>query len=119
MDFAQGQGPQGDRRLVHEGQGIAGCRARADIGSVALGDKERGYAIILLPGDSIEHPERLQMHFEVGDVDAEYDRLKRLGVEFDEPPEDQPWGWRHAYTHDPVGHTVELCTPLADAKLRK
>ena len=32
------------------------------------------------------------MHFEVADVDAEYNRLKRLGVEFDEPPEDQALG---------------------------
>jgi len=89
---------------------------RSDIGSVALGSKEHGYAIILLPGESIDHPEKLQMHFHVRDVDAEYNRLKKLGVQFDEPPEDQPWGWRHAYMHDPAGHTVELCTPLANAK---
>ena len=57
-------------------------------------------------GQNSEHPEKLQMHFEVADVDAEYNRLKRLGVEFDKPLEDQPWGWRHAYTHDPVGRTV-------------
>ena len=93
--------------------------SRPDMGGIALGDRERGYAIILLPGESIEHPERLQMHFEVADVDAEYDRLRRQGVEFDEPPADQPWGWRHAYTHDPVGHTVELCTPLTNAQLRR
>lgn len=56
------------------------------------------------------------MHFPVTDVDAEYDRLTKRGIKFDEPPENKPWGWRHAYTHDPAGHTVELCTPLAEAK---
>ncbi len=78
--------------------------------------EDLGYAIILLPGESIDHPEKLQMHFPVKDVDAEYDRLRNLGIQFDEPPEDKPWGWRHVYTHDPAGHTVELCTPLAEAK---
>ena len=54
--------------------------------------------------------------FPVRDVDAEYRRLRKL-IQFDEPPEDQPWSWRHGYTHGPAGHTVELCTPLEDAKL--
>jgi catechol 2,3-dioxygenase-like lactoylglutathione lyase family enzyme len=89
---------------------------RKDIGAIALGSKERGPAIILLPGESVGHPEKLQMHFPVADVDAEYDRLKKRGIPFDEPPADKPWGWRHAYTRDPAGHTVELCTPTARAK---
>jgi catechol 2,3-dioxygenase-like lactoylglutathione lyase family enzyme len=92
--------------------GLQVVGARDDMGSVALGSKNLGYAIILLPGESVDHPEKLQMHFPVKDVDTEYDRLRKLGIEFDEPPEDKPWGWRHAYTHDPAGHTVELCTPL-------
>ncbi len=80
-----------------------------------LSVRDHGAAIILLPGDPLEHPERLQMHFHVPDVDAEYERLKREGVKFDEAPNDKPWGWRHAYTRDPVGHTVELCSPLPGA----
>jgi catechol 2,3-dioxygenase-like lactoylglutathione lyase family enzyme len=89
---------------------------RRDIGSVALGSKEHGPAIILLPSENIGHPDKLQMHFPVADVDAEYDRLKKLGIQFDEPPGHKPWGWRHAYTHDAAGHTVELCTPIAGAE---
>jgi predicted enzyme related to lactoylglutathione lyase len=69
---------------------------RPDMGAIALGTEEHGPAIILLPGESIEHADRLQMHFPVPDVDAEYNRLLKLGVQFDEPPEDKPWGWRHA-----------------------
>ncbi len=34
---------------------------------------------------------------------------------FNGPPTDIPWRWRHAYTHDPAGYTVELVTPLPDA----
>jgi hypothetical protein len=67
-------------------------------------------------GDSISKPQKLQMHFPVADVDAEYDRLSRLGLKFDELPEDRPpWDWRHDYPHDPVGHKFELCTALPSA----
>lgn len=69
-----------------------------------------------MPGASVEHPERLQMHFAVPDVDAEYDRLQQEGVQFSEPPKDMPWPWRHAYTSDPAGHTVELMSPLPEAE---
>ena len=89
---------------------------RKDIGSIALGSKEHGPAIILLPSENIGHPDKLQMHFPVADVDAEYDLLKKRGIQFDEPLEHKPWGWRHAYTHDAAGHTVELCTPIAGAE---
>jgi uncharacterized glyoxalase superfamily protein PhnB len=85
----------------------------------ALGSKEEGAAMILLPGQPFDHPERLQMHFQVPNVDEAYERMKREGVEFDEPPADQPWGWRHAYTRDPVGHTVEICSPLPNANFKK
>jgi catechol 2,3-dioxygenase-like lactoylglutathione lyase family enzyme len=57
----------------------------------------------------------VQLHFHVPDVDAEYERLKVEGVEFEEPPRDMPWRWRHAYTRDPAGHTVEIYSPLPDA----
>jgi catechol 2,3-dioxygenase-like lactoylglutathione lyase family enzyme len=97
----------------HEVTGLETVGERKDIGSVALGSQGRGLAIILLRGDGVSDPDKLQIHFAVPDVDAKYNRLKKLGIKFDEPPEDKPWGWRHAYTHDPAGHTVELCTPLA------
>jgi catechol 2,3-dioxygenase-like lactoylglutathione lyase family enzyme len=93
-----------------------GGRGRTHEYWVAVASKEKGYATILLPGESIDPPEKFQMHFPVTDVDAEYNRLKKLGIHFDEPPQDQPWGWRHAYTHDPAGHTVVRRTPLANAK---
>jgi catechol 2,3-dioxygenase-like lactoylglutathione lyase family enzyme len=83
---------------------------REEIGARALGSSEYGPALILIPGDQLDRPESLQLHLHVPDVDAEYERLKGEGVQFEEPPRNRPWGWRHAYTKDPAGHTVELCS---------
>jgi predicted enzyme related to lactoylglutathione lyase len=73
--------------------------------------------MVLLPGEKIEHPDRLQIRFAVPDVDAAYDRLTKAGVKFHEFPRDMPWRWRRAYTTDPAGHTVELCSPLPNARI--
>jgi hypothetical protein len=116
LDIAPSAGPKGNRQLVQASNRIAGGRRTRGHWLGGARDQRTCYAIVLLPGESIDQPEKVQMHFPVADVDAEYDRLRRLGIRFDGPPEDQPWGWRHAYTHDPAGHTVELCTPLANAK---
>lgn len=99
--------------------GLAVLGTREDLGTQMLGNAELGAALIFLPGDPLDHPERVQMHFQVADVDAEYERLKKEGVEFEGPPQDMPWRWRHAYTRDPAGHTVELCSPLPDAHFRQ
>ena len=89
---------------------------RSDIGSVVVGNRKQGRALVLIPGEPLEHPDRLQIHFAVPDVDAEYARLKSNGIDFKAEPKDMPWRWRHAYTNDPAGHTVEICSPLPDAK---
>lgn len=44
--------------------------------------------MVLLPGEKIGHPDRLQIRFALGDMDAEYDRLTKVGIEFHQPPED-------------------------------
>lgn len=72
--------------------------------------------MVLIPGEPLGNPERLQIRFAVGDVDTEYQRLRSAGINFKEPPRDMPWRWRHAYTSDPAGHTVEIWSPLPDAK---
>jgi catechol 2,3-dioxygenase-like lactoylglutathione lyase family enzyme len=101
--------------LWYEKLGFEIIGGSPDFGSIVIGTKDRGRIMVLLPGPQLGHPDRLQMHFAVKDVDSEYDRLKRAGIEFREPPRDMPWGWRHAYTSDPAGHTVEICSPLPDA----
>jgi hypothetical protein len=64
---------------------------REDIGSQALGSREHGYALILLPGDAGTQTQSVQLHFHVKDVDAEYKRLSGEDVAFEEPPKNMPW----------------------------
>jgi len=46
------------------------------------------------------------IYFEVDDVDAEFERLKALGIEFDTEPTDQVWLWREVNLHDPAGNRL-------------
>jgi len=46
------------------------------------------------------------IYFEVDDVDAEFERLKALGVEFETEPADQDWLWREVYFCDPTGNRL-------------
>ncbi|HVC32358.1 MAG TPA: VOC family protein [Chloroflexota bacterium] len=71
-----------------------------------------GGRIGLHQGTSLPQPERVQLHFEVPDVDALYQRLTEQGVSFKQAPTNASWGYRVATLQDPAGHTVELYTPL-------
>jgi catechol 2,3-dioxygenase-like lactoylglutathione lyase family enzyme len=84
-------------------------------GRIVLATDEPGTSLIFLPGDPPDHPERIQFHFFVADVDAMHAQLQKAGVVFTGPPTNMPWRWRHAYTQDPAGYTVELVMPLPDA----
>lgn len=42
------------------------------------------------------------------DVDAAYRRLCDAGVRFETSPQDQPWGARHAWLHDPDGYRLSI-----------
>ena len=46
--------------------------------------------------------------FEPDDIDATYEELAARGVEFTEPPADQPWGGRQALFKDQDGNTFVL-----------
>jgi catechol 2,3-dioxygenase-like lactoylglutathione lyase family enzyme len=50
----------------------------------------------------------IELNVEVPDVDAAYHRLRDHGVAFDAPPQDVPWGARHAWLRDPAGHRLSL-----------
>ena len=50
------------------------------------------------------------MGFEVQDVDAEYDRLKTMGIEFVIRPTTHPWGARSFWFRDPDGNIVDFYT---------
>lgn len=48
------------------------------------------------------------MDFHVADVDAEYERLKSLGVEFITTPKTHPWGARSVQFRDPDGNIINF-----------
>jgi uncharacterized glyoxalase superfamily protein PhnB len=50
----------------------------------------------------------LVLDFEVSDVDAEYERVASLGVEWVMPPTTQPWGNRSMIFRDPDGNLVNV-----------
>ena len=80
---------------------------------VQLADQSGRPCVAFHRGAPVGHPGQVQLHFQVDDVDLEYERLQNEGLIFDEPPTDKPWGWRVAAVRDPAGHLVELVTPLA------
>jgi catechol 2,3-dioxygenase-like lactoylglutathione lyase family enzyme len=50
----------------------------------------------------------IRLYFETPKLAAVHKRLAQAGVAFSKPPEKQPWGWTHAYLHDPDGHEISL-----------
>ncbi len=69
------------------------------------------YARFEAPGGatlSIEQGAEPTVFFECADLDAEVARLQTAGVVFDQPPTEQPWGWREARLRDPAGNAVCL-----------
>ena len=58
--------------------------------------------------DPVEPLNNIVLYFEYDNLDAEVDRLKSLGVEFNEDPADRPWLWRQAYLKDPNGNKICL-----------
>ncbi|QYO65435.1 VOC family protein [Leptolyngbya sp. 7M] len=48
------------------------------------------------------------IYFECEDLDAEVERLERLGLEFADEPEEKEWLWREAYLNDPNGNSICL-----------
>lgn len=71
-----------------------------------------GARLGLHAGTPLERPERVQLHFEVDDVDGEYEDLAGQGVPFEQAPRNTAWGYRVVALRDNAGHMVELYTPL-------
>jgi uncharacterized glyoxalase superfamily protein PhnB len=53
-------------------------------------------------------PGEIILDFLVDDVDAEYERIDALGVDWVLPPTTQPWGSRSMIFRDPEGHLVNV-----------
>lgn len=58
--------------------------------------------------DPTNTPSNIVLYFECSDLDAEYERLVSLGLEFEQPPTDRSWLWREAYLRDPNGNKICL-----------
>ena len=58
--------------------------------------------------DSMPSGEGTYVYFELDDLDDKVDALIRLGIEFDEMPEDRSWLWREARLFDPDGNKIIL-----------
>ena len=48
------------------------------------------------------------LYFECENLDAKVEELKRLGLEFEQEPVEQPWLWREAYLRSPEGNRICL-----------
>ncbi len=54
----------------------------------------------------------IEIVIQVDDVDRRYEEMKASGVAFDAPPEDQPWGARHAWLRDPDGYRLSIFSQI-------
>jgi predicted enzyme related to lactoylglutathione lyase len=57
------------------------------------------------------HQAEIMLDFRAVDVDAEYQRVGRLGVTWVTGPATQPWGCRSMIFRDPAGNLVNVSSP--------
>jgi catechol 2,3-dioxygenase-like lactoylglutathione lyase family enzyme len=69
---------------------------------------QKGGATFSLHAIASPNPSDTIIYFECADLDADYARLRALGIEFDRPPADQSWLWREVYLRDPDGNVLCL-----------
>jgi catechol 2,3-dioxygenase-like lactoylglutathione lyase family enzyme len=56
-----------------------------------------------------------KLEFRVDNVDDVHRRLSRMGMPFEFPPENKPWGLRSCGVRDPEGYSVWFSTPVPGA----
>ena len=56
----------------------------------------------------------IEIVIQVDDVDARFREIKAAGVPFDEVPEDQDWGARHAWLRDPDGYRLSIYSSVRE-----
>lgn len=70
--------------------------------------------IEIFDGDPAAPVSGVALAWEIGDVDAEHERLSAAGVRFVAGPADQPWGHRNATLEAPEGLLITLFTVTGD-----
>jgi len=84
-------------------------------GAMSVGFSRRGFTEYregqtACPGCP-QHRAEIILDFHAGTVDAEYERIAALGVDWVTPPTTQPWGTRTMIFRDPVGNLVNVFSP--------
>lgn len=101
---------------------VLGVKAEGNDVHAVLDTDGAGIAIFSTEGMESMAPRSMQgagcgcftTMFEVEDVDAEYERLKALNVEFVMLPTTHPWGARSFWFRDPDGNIVDFFSKLAE-----
>lgn len=68
--------------------------------------KGASLAILKCDDNSITGNSNMSMAFTVDDIDTEYERLQKLGIEIIDPPTTRPWGARNMRFSDPDGNYI-------------
>ena len=69
-----------------------------------------------LPEEFRQPTRGLLLNFEVGDVDREYDRLKKKGLSIVFDLKSEEWGQRHFITEDPNGLLIDVIQNVAPSE---
>jgi predicted enzyme related to lactoylglutathione lyase len=77
-------------------------------GPVSVGFSKRRYTEYHPHSPAQDRRPEVILDFLVDDVDAEYQRIKALGVEWVLPPTTQPWGNRSMVFRDPEGNLINV-----------
>lgn len=97
---------------------VLGVEAEGDDEHAELKTKGAGISIFSVEGMEKMAPNSMQgagygsytIAFKVDDVDLEYERLKKLNVDFIKLPTTHPWGSRSLWFRDPDGNIINfLC----------
>jgi uncharacterized glyoxalase superfamily protein PhnB len=101
---------------------VLGVKANGDDVHAELSTEGASIAIFSTEGMESMAPHSMQgagcgnctIMFKVEDVDADYERLKALNVEFVMLPTTHPWGARSFWFRDPDGNIVDFFARLAE-----
>ena len=106
--------PEASAAFVHDHFGFE--REMAADGFVSLSRPDAGFNLIFLrtglesfkPASAAGPADGLLVAFVVDDIDSEYERLRRDGVEITTPIETEDWGERYFQVTDPNGVVLQL-----------
>jgi uncharacterized glyoxalase superfamily protein PhnB len=84
-----------------------------EIPTLTMGFSQRRFSAYTgCHGQAGLHRGEIILDFSVSDVDREFERISRLGVDWVQSPTDQPWGARAMIFRDPEGHPVNVFSRL-------